>query len=204
MKELINSEILLHPHDHKNKEDWRRIFQFLERNLDFSKIKSFLDLGSGMGNLGYFILKMNPSCQVFCEDINQSYLTEIKKREPKIQTLLHDINQPLPFESNNFDLVSCIGTLHYSYVKNPEEVLKEMVRVSKKYILVDFLSSLSPYIFLRKVLSPKFSPRRYNPLQIENLFRKYNLKKIDVIGTRIPFPRLFPFLGRIVLFLLKK
>ena len=204
MRKLQDNEVLIHPHDHKNLKDWQRIFNLLDKNLNIREINSFLELGAGMGNLSRFILKKNPVCQTVCEDINQDYLKTIQEKEPRIQTLFHDINQPLPFKANSFDLVACIGTLHYFYVKDPEKVLGEMAKVSKKYLLVDFFSASSPYVFLEKILYPKFSPRRYNSYQINNLLKKYNLKKIDRIGTRTPFPKILPFSGKLVIFLLKK
>lgn len=201
---MKKSEILICPQDHKGINDWRRIFGFLDENLDYKKINSCLDLGAGLGNFGYFLSQRNPSCQVICADINQEYLKMILQRNPKIEVLLHDINQNLPFNENTFDLVSCIGTLHYSYVKDPEKVLKEMVRVSKKYIFVDFFSKQSIWVLFERIFYPGYNPRRYTMSQISRLIEKLNLKEIAKIGTRTIFPKLFPFSGKTVLFLLKK
>ena len=204
MKRLGNYEILLHPHDHKNKRDWLRILSFLDKNLDFTKISSSLELGAGMGNIAFHILKRNPQAQVICEDINPEYLKIITQRNPKIEILLHDINKPLPFENERFDLVSCIGTLHYGYVKDPEKVLGEMARVSKKYIFVDFFSKYSLFSFFERIYYPKYSSRRFTASEIRSLIKRLALKEVAKIGTRTIFPRLFPFSGKAVLFLLKK
>ncbi len=204
MKEPANTEIILHPSDHKNIKDWQRIFKFLDNNLNYKEINHFLDIGAGMGNLGHFILKRNSFCQVICEDINPKYLRIISQRDNKIKTILHDINQPLPFEDKSFDLVSCVGTLHYAYVRNPERVLKEMVRLSKKYILVDFFPKYSFWALLERIFHPRYNPRRYSLIQILTLLRELNLKEVSKIGTRTIFPKLFPFSGKTILFLLKK
>jgi ubiquinone/menaquinone biosynthesis C-methylase UbiE len=160
-------EILLHPSDHKNEKDWKIILNFLDENLDYSKISKSLELGAGMGNISFHILNKNPKSQAVCEDINPEYLKIISKRNPRIETICHDINQPLPFKENNFDLVSCIGTLHYSYVRDLNGVLKEMVRVSNKYLLVDFFSANSLFAFLERIRYPKYNPRRFTYPEIQ-------------------------------------
>jgi len=204
MKEPANTKILLHPSDHKNVKDWQKIFKFLDNSLNYKKINHFLDIGAGMGNLGYFILKRNSFCQVACEDINPKYLRIISQRDNRIKTILHDINQPLPFEDKSFDMVSCVGTLHYAYARNPERILKEMVRLSKKYILVDFFPRYSFWALLERIFHPHYNPRRYSLIQVSRLLRKLNLKEVAKIGTRTIFPKLFPFSGKTILFLLKK
>jgi len=204
MKEPVNTEILLHPSDHKNVKDWLRIFKFLDNNLNYKEINHFLDIGAGMGNLGHFILKRNSFCEVICEDINPKYLKIISQRDNKMKTILHDINQSLPFEDRSFDLVSCVGTLHYAYVRNPERVLKEMVRLSNKYILVDFFPKHSFWSLFERIFHPHYNPRRYNLIQVSRLLRKLNLEEMSKVGTRTIFPKLFPFSGKTVLFLLKK
>jgi len=198
------TEILLHPHDHKNKNDWQRILKFLDENLDYQNIQNVLELGAGMGNIAFYILEKNPQARAVCEDINQEYLKIIKKRNSKIETILHDINQDLPFPDNCFDLVSCLGTWHYSYVKDLEKVLREMIRVSRKYILIDFFPKYSLYTRFQKIRFPKYNPRRFSASEIAATFKKMKLKKIAKIGTRTLFPKLFPFLGRTVVFLLEK
>lgn len=204
MKKLQYNEVLIHPHDHKNLKDWQRIFNLLDKRLNIREINSFLELGAGMGNLGYFILKRNSFCQVICEDINPKYLKIINQRDNKIKTILHDINQPLPFKDGSFDLVSCVGTLHYACARNPERILKEIVRLSKKYILVDFFPKYSFSALLERIFRPHYNPRRYSLIQVSKLLRKLNLKEVAKIGTRTIFPKLFPFLGKTILFLFKK
>lgn len=204
MKKLQESEILIHPHDHKTKKDWKRILAFLDNNLDPREMNSFLDLGAGLGNLASFILMKNPNCKAVCQDINPDYLRMISQKNPKIQILCGDINQSLPFEDQKFDLVSCIGTLHYSYLKNPEKVFQEMIRISKKYILVDCFSKHLPWTLIAKIFFPENNSRKLSRSQAKKIFRKHNLKIIDKTGTRTPFPKLFPFSGKLVLFLLEK
>lgn len=204
IRKLQEGKLLIHPHDHKGVKDWEKIFDFLERNLDFDGLESFLDLGAGMGNLSYFFLKKNPSCHTVCVDVNQDYLDIIAKRNHSIKTISYDINKRLPFGDNSFDIVSCMGTLQYSYIKQPEIVLGEMVRVSRKYIFIDCFSKYSPWVLFERIFYPKFNPRRRSFSEMEEVFKKYSLNIVDIIGSRTLFSRIFPFSGKTVFFLLKK
>ena len=200
---MTKLKILIHPHDHKKEKDWRKIFKFLEKNLDFDKIENFLDLGAGTGNLGCFALNKNSNTKVVCEDINREYLDLIQKRDSRIKVLQHNINQNLPFSDNSFDLVSCVGTLHYSYAKDSETIIQEMVRVSNKYILIDCFSKYSPWVLVEKILHPKYNPRRGTFTEMKKIFQKNDLNILNKFGLRTPLPNILPFSGKTVLFLLK-
>lgn len=198
---MVNN-ILLHPHDHKRKSDWQSIFSFLDKNIDYSRINSFLDLGGGLGDLTLHILEKNIKCDAICVDINSEYLEIAKKRS--INILLYDINNSLPFESNSIDLVTCFGTLHFPYIKDPIKVIEEMVRVSKKYIVIDFLYKNRPWYFILKTLISNYTHRHYTNKQIKEIFRKNNLNIVSCGSTRNIFGRFFFSFGRTTFFLLEK
>lgn len=198
-------DIKLHPSDHKNKNDWRGILGFLDKNLDYNKIASALDLGAGMSNIGNHILKNNPASRVVSVDTNDGHLSASRARSNSIVALKHDINKPLPFAGESFDLVSCIGTLHYLYIKSPREVIKEMARVSRRYVMLDFFSKNSLYSFLLRLRHPKYSPRMYSKKDAEDLISSsVRMKIVSLRGGRTPFPNLLPYSGKEVFYLLEK
>ena len=204
MKKLQRDKVLIHPHDHKKISDWQKIFKFLEENIDFGEINSFLELGAGTGNLANFVLSKNPRAKVICEDINEQFLQIIKERNSAIEILKHDINEKLPFGDNTFDLVSCIGVLQYSSVKHPLGAIAEMRRVSKNYILLDCFPRYSSWVLFEKIFYPGYNPKRKSSSEMERIFRRYNLKLVSKAGIRTPFSKTFPFSGKTVLFLLKR
>lgn len=85
-----------------------------------------LDFGSSCGRLANEISKELPSISFTGVDINVQPETfiPIKKYNGK----------KLPFPSNSFDCVMIIDVLHHD--KNPEAILREAKRVSKKSILI--------------------------------------------------------------------
>ena len=87
---------------------------------------SILDLGSGTCMLTHILLEKGYS--VTPVDIkNKSYY-------PHIIPLVYN-GKKLPFSNNRFDICILIAVLHH--IQNPELVLKEAVRVSKKLIIFE-------------------------------------------------------------------
>lgn len=200
----MDNKVLLHPNDHKRKEDWTAIFHFFHKYLPYGEINSSLDLGGGRGDISYHIITQNPKALTTCIDVDQKLLDEATKRSDKIKALNFDINQKLPFEDNSMDLVSSIGTLPYPYIKSMDHALSEMARVSKKYIIVDFLYKYRMWPFLLYLKNTKYKPKRYTEKQIKKMIENNNLTVVARFGTRIPFGNLFPSFGRITIFILKK
>ncbi|MFH1759247.1 MAG: glycosyltransferase [Patescibacteria group bacterium] len=199
----INDDVYIHPHDHKNTWDWRVILNFLN-NLKIKQPASVLELGCGMGNVGHYYARRG--AKVVLEDLNLSYLEQAVMRDDGTRGLLHDLNQPLPLLDNSFDLVCCLGTLHYSYITDVKKVLIEMKRVSGKYILVDLFSTCSWWRPLEKLLHPNSRPRRFLPQEAEILFKELDLQVVKTVSTRtLPMiGKRWPFSGKAVIFLLEK
>lgn len=198
------TDILLHPNDHKKIDDWTRILDFFDRNIDYQKVNTSLDLGAGRGDISYHILQKNPQGVSTSVDVDQVLLDEAAKRNSHIKTLNFDINQKLPFQDNSIDLVSSIGTLPYPYIKSMDAVLAEMTRVSKKYVVVDFLYKYRLWPLLIDFFHPGVPPKRFTGKQIKEMLKKNNLKKVGVFGTRNLIGDIFPSFGRITIFILEK
>jgi SAM-dependent methyltransferase len=81
-------------------------------------------------------------------DIAKAYLLKAKKEVPKSSLVLADAHN-LPFQENSFDLVLCSEVLEH--VSNPELALRELVRVSREYILVSGDGENLFYHFAKKV-----------------------------------------------------
>jgi ubiquinone/menaquinone biosynthesis C-methylase UbiE len=204
MNTVPSEDIFLHPNDHKRKSDWLTILRCMDDYLPYDNINTSLDLGGGRGDISYHLLKKNNLGQATCIDVDESLLKEAKGRHPNLDTLAFDINKPLPFADNSMDLVSCLGTLHYYYIKDPKPVFSEIVRVSKKYVMVDFLYKYRLWYFLLKLRYPNYNPKRWLASEIKELLNQHNLKIIGAVGTRNPFGKLFPSFGRTTIFILEK
>ena len=93
-----------------------------------------LDAGCGTGLVGSE-LKKNGFTNIEGVDFSQNMLDLIPKDTYKnVQKI--DLNKSLKFESNNFDVVMCVGTFTYGHVKS--EALNELIRIIKSGGLICF------------------------------------------------------------------
>lgn len=96
--------------------------------------KNFLDVGCAEG----YYIKLLTKTSIFKNfqgvglDIAKNYLLKAKKK--KLSLLVLGDAHHLPIRDRCFDLVLCSEVLEH--VPNPEVTLKELIRVSKKYILI--------------------------------------------------------------------
>ncbi|NVM04399.1 MAG: class I SAM-dependent methyltransferase [Candidatus Helarchaeota archaeon] len=92
-----------------------------------------LEIGSGEGNVINLIknLKKN-EFNIYASDISIDILRDNIPREKNLFLIVFDINN-IPLKQNTFDLIICSEILeHLKEVDNP---LQEINRISKKYIL---------------------------------------------------------------------
>jgi SAM-dependent methyltransferase len=196
--------IRIHPHDHKRARDWRMIIGFFRAFLANKDIRSVLELGAGTGNIAAYCVQSG--IRAVAEDINAGYLAAIRKRDARIDIVRHDINDPLPYPDGFFDMSACIGTLHYGYVKDADAVMREIVRVSGKYVMIDFLSRYSLYRFFERIWNPHYSPQTYSAREAADFIARHGMRVSRVQGGRTPpfIGMLCPFSGKTAYFILEK
>ena len=136
-------------------------------------IGSVLDIGSGRGYIAKEISKRGNKVQ--CLDVKNLNLTDMPLK-------LYD-GEKIPFKSNSFDTVLVCYVLHHA--KNPVNLLKECVRVSKKRIIIFEDNASSP---LTKILDVLFNKLHSvdTPLNFKSInewireFKKLDLKIMKV------------------------
>ncbi len=96
-----------------------------------------LDVGCGKGFLLHDVKLLYPDMEVKGIDVSQ-YALDNAKEEIKPFLDLGSVCK-LPYTDNEFDLVISLNTLHYLYIYELEQALKEIERVSKgnSYIVVE-------------------------------------------------------------------
>ena len=107
--------------------------------IDYLKIKSVLDLGSGTGKSIKYLKKTHPEIKIIgiepVKEIREiAYSQGISKEE-----LIDGDATKLNFKNSEFDLVCEFGTLHH--IKNNKLVVDEMLRVSKKAIFISDINN---------------------------------------------------------------
>lgn len=117
----------------------------LRRELSLGPGSRILDLGCGNG---YFSVPLNGMARTTGVDFSRRMLS----MNPLSSRFQMDA-QHLAFQDMAFDLVFCHALLHH--VEDPDRVLREMRRVSRRYVLVLEPNRNNPFMFLFSALVPE-------------------------------------------------
>jgi len=100
--------------------------RYLFQRAGLSQAHKILDIGCGTGALMDDLLDSTPA-SVYGLDINPSHLSVSMRKSPRPRLIQADAHN-LPFPNGTFDLIFCHFLL--LWVSNPQQVVKEMQRVS--------------------------------------------------------------------------
>ena len=116
---------------------WAGLARELINHYKLDQSSKVLDIGCGKGYLIYEMTKIIPNLEVHGLDISD-YAIKNSKEEISNRLIKGNANK-LPFESNYFNLVISINTLHCLNCIDLEKSLIEMQRVGKdhKYLCVE-------------------------------------------------------------------
>ncbi len=96
------------------------------------KFNSALDVGCGKGEIISKLKKLYPEVMIIGIDIDEEILAKAKQNNKGIVFEVQNIYK-MSISDHTFDLVLCLEVLEH--LSEPKQALKEIVRVSKKYIL---------------------------------------------------------------------
>lgn len=106
--------------------NWRVQEKINDLKETIDKKEKIIDIGSG--NCIVAANLKESKYEIDAVDINNNSLTD------KIKPILYD-GKKLPFKDNSFDVALLITVLHHT--DNPEKVLKEAMRVSRKVVILE-------------------------------------------------------------------
>ena len=112
--------------------DWKytapvNTVQLIDKYINDKNIK-ILDAGCGSGLVG-IELKKRGYVNIHGVDFSKSMLNLIPNNIYQTVELI-DLNEPLKYNDNNFDVIICVGTFTYGHVK--AHALDEFIRVTNK------------------------------------------------------------------------
>jgi ubiquinone/menaquinone biosynthesis C-methylase UbiE len=117
---------------------WRVVAEDMARHYGLGPGSRILDVGCGKGFLLYEFTQVIPDCQVTGIDISPYAIKNAKEEvRPFLQVGSAD---KLPFDTNAFDFVFTINTLHNLYIYELWSALQEIERVgkgNKKHIIIE-------------------------------------------------------------------
>ena len=93
----------------------------------FNKNSKILDAGCGTGLVGIELKKYGYS-NIEGVDFSQNMLDLVPQGIYK-KTEKVDLNKPLKFKTNMYDVIMCVGTFTYGHVK--PQALDELIRITK-------------------------------------------------------------------------
>lgn len=118
--------------------------------IDWVKSESkVLDVGCGDGVLGERLVKQK-KCRVYGVDLDEIAVKEAERHGIKSQVL--DVDEGLPYKDKSFDIVVASDCLQY--MKEPDFVISEMLRVGK--IVIVYFPNFGFWIYRLQMLFGKF------------------------------------------------
>jgi len=112
-------------------------------------IKKILEIGAGSGRDLEELSKRG--YDVTFSDFSPVAIKKFRDKNPCIKTMKCDARN-LPFSDNFFDLVYCLGLLEHFDGQGRKKIIKEMFRVSNKYVLIDVPQRYSFAFLVKKIL----------------------------------------------------
>lgn len=156
---------------------------YIKKYIKFSKETTLLDVGCGNGFFSYHFSRL---CDVTGTDFSRQMLVI----NPITKKFLANAEK-LPFEDNSFDVVFCSNLLHH--LKNVEKCISEMVRVSKKYIIVSEPNRNNPFLFIfSAIVKEERKGLKFSLNYLKNMLRRRGLNIISSISTGMIFPNKTP------------
>jgi len=150
---------------------------------------SILDAGCGEGFTLDVLRKKFPSAFLQGVDISEPALQMARDQFPCLNVSSGDIHQ-LPFLDQAFELVVCTEVLEH--LAQPASALKELCRVSKRYVLLSVPDE--PWFSIGNLLSGRYLKRfGNNPEHVQRwsskgFIRFTRIPDLKLIAVRRPFP----------------
>tara|TARA_B100001964_G_scaffold155828_2_gene171261 strand:- start:33 stop:818 length:786 start_codon:yes stop_codon:yes gene_type:complete len=163
--------------------------KFVRKNV--KKNSKILDLGCGLGLSSYLLSK---NYDVIGADSSRPFIGYAKKHFKNVKYKREDARK-LSFRDKTFDVVSACGVIEH--IKEVNEVLSEMLRVTKKNGLIILVSPswFSPLRAVKGLINPKgFETIGRNRLQITGWLLKsiyYSFQKLISPGYIFKNPDIF-------------
>lgn len=164
----------------------------LAKEIKKLKVSSILDAGCGEGFTLEFLRKQGIGKAYEGIDFLKTAIGIGKKVHPKV-TLKQASIYELPYKANAFDLVLCTEVLEH--LEKPRDAVKELFRVSKKYVLVSVPNE--PIFMGSNFLRGKNWSRFGNDIEHINHWTMFNFPKLvqknagvktQIISKKYPFP----------------
>ena len=149
------------------------IMEKIKEIIPIEKNTSILDVGCGSGNFTYQFSLLSDNV------LGIDHSEYIFEKNPHKDLMLSDATK-MSFKDNSFDVVFCSDTLHH--VPEYEKVIEEMVRISKKYVVIMEANPLNPLIAGVGLMRKEERILITNPLTLKKV--KKLLREINILFSK--------------------
>ena len=185
-------------HTHKNPIQRFLLGNFFKNLVNLTKartVDSILDVGCGEGFTLNRLKENGIGKKLEGIEYLQAAIDLGKKTYPDIKITKGNIYE-LPYKDNEFDLVLCTEVLEH--LDEPEKALKELVRVSRKYLVISVPNE--PFFMLAQLIRGKNWSRFGNDIEHINHWTMFGFPKFVKKSAKVKIlARRFPFAWTMVL-----
>lgn len=192
--------------DIHNKYATFEINDWILKRVQLGRGEKVLDLCCGNGKQSLLFAQVaGPEGSVTGLDISDDLLGEARRKADaegiSVQFIHHDMNQPLPFEDDTCDLVTCSFALYYA--ENAEEVILDMKRVLRPggriFIAGPTVNNsremLSMFEKITGKTLPQLREKRMRDEIIPCIRKHFTDVKVDIFKNPVVFPDSSAFLS---------
>ncbi|MFA5022271.1 MAG: class I SAM-dependent methyltransferase [Patescibacteria group bacterium] len=155
----------------------------IKKSLNSEAIKTILDVGAGNGFFSYYLQTLGNLTAV-------DYSEKMIALNPVKNKMVMNATQ-LNFENNSFDLVFEAGMLHH--VQNLDQVISEMKRVTKKYLVILEPNRNNPLMFLFGLINKEEKKSlKFSLNYLKNKLEQNDLKIIKAFSHGAILPNKVP------------
>lgn len=198
-----NMEVTFNYIKHSSNHLFRRwmintFYRRMIEGLSGLEVYTILDAGCGEGFTLDRLSKAKIGGSLIGADRSRTALNLGKELFPSLNLAQADIYN-LPFKDNSLDLIVCTEVLEH--VKNPRMALRELLRVSKKYLVLSVPNE--PLFSLKNLAIGRNITRLGNTEGHVNLWTAWGFhsfikqEEVKVIESRHPFPFTLLFLEKV-------
>lgn len=147
------------------------------------RVESMLEVGCGSGVDYLGAKKTNPSIKYTGVDFTSGLIDYCRKTYQEGSFLQANIYE-LPFQSEMFDLVYCKDVLNH--LDNWRNGFSELLRVSKKYVLVNFFDGLGSTTHKAKFMRNGYIDNFYDWNEVMTTLVSFNPESLTTYTIKCP------------------
>jgi ubiquinone/menaquinone biosynthesis C-methylase UbiE len=182
-------------HDSKQYKIWEICTSFFDKKIN-SKIKKIIDVGCGIGDFTIDLAKRYSSLnKIVGVDFLEETIEIARKNTKDFEKVIFEKKDilNLDFDERSFDVSICVNVFHHIHPKDQEKAVKELSKISDKYVVLEIRNKKNIFNFWYKYIALPFLYRNLpvtsnSVAEINSMFKKQKFKLLIAKGI---YPRIW-------------